>query len=338
MVDEKNETITALTNHFSTYAVFHIPTWNALMTANSNFERGKIANVDVMFVIDSSSSMKKSDPHDYRKIIAKKFVDVLVSGDRAGVVDFDHNAILLCELISNFETVKKAIDRIDSKGYAYTNIWDGVRVALEQLLGYELPEPEVPVLLAVQYLLSISNKNIPIIILLTDGRGLYNVFNTLNHNLTQIAIENNVTIYTIGLGNQTNDYLLRSIAHATGGQYFHVSSTDQLPEIFRVIVEDTVRDVDTDQDGIPDIVEMKGIRDGRGYIYFTDPRLKDTDGDGLLDGEEVGVLLFSDDIGDAEVTEDFENSENSFEYFIVISDRQRWIPMKMELMTRKRSF
>lgn len=48
--------------------------------------------------------------------------------------------------------------------------------------------------------------------------------------------------------------------------------------------------IDSDEDGLFDYVETHGIMDNFGHVYYTDPYNPDTDGDGLTDGEEVGVL------------------------------------------------
>ena len=45
---------------------------------------------------------------------------------------------------------------------------------------------------------------------------------------------------------------------------------------------------DTNGDGLPDVTEFDGFKDGFGHLYWTDPDDSDTDGNGLSDGEEVG--------------------------------------------------
>ncbi|KKH45944.1 hypothetical protein EO93_06765 [Methanosarcina sp. 1.H.A.2.2] len=122
------------------------------------------------------------------------------------------------------------------------------------------------------------------VILLTDGQGTY------SNTYTQQAINNNITVYTVGLGSDVDTALLTGIATATGGQYFPVSSAEDLPDVFRTISEE-IEPTDTDEDGIPDITETTGFRDGFGNWYYTDPNNSDTDGDGLLDGEEAGELV-----------------------------------------------
>ena len=87
-----------------------------------------------------------------------------------------------------------------------------------------------------------------------------------------------------------NSGLLTGIATATGPQYYSVSTADQLPQVFRAISSE-IEPTDTDGDGIPDITETDGFRDGMGHWYYTDPDDPDTDSDGLSDGEEAGVLV-----------------------------------------------
>jgi len=51
-----------------------------------------------------------------------------------------------------------------------------------------------------------------------------------------------------------------------------------------------VGDIDSDVDGIPDLIEQNGFYDGNGNFYQTDPNKIDTDNDGLTDAEEMGTF------------------------------------------------
>jgi hypothetical protein len=53
----------------------------------------------------------------------------------------------------------------------------------------------------------------------------------------QEAARNNITIYTIGLGNGADTDLLEKVAAQTGGQYFSAASPAQLDGIFDVILK-----------------------------------------------------------------------------------------------------
>ena len=63
------------------------------------------------------------------------------------------------------------------------------------------------------------------VILLTDGQGSYSDY------YTQQAINNNFTVYTVGLGSDVDTALLTGIATSTGGQYFSVSTAEDLPDV-----------------------------------------------------------------------------------------------------------
>ena len=84
---------------------------------------------------------------------------------------------------------------------------------------------------------------------------------------------------------------MRSIATGTGGQYFHVANAADLPDVFREIDDEIDEGKDTDEDGLTDCEEEEGVHDSTSFdlVFTSDPRVKDTDGDGLEDGDEVNV-------------------------------------------------
>ena len=267
-VDPANHTVTGVTSHFSTFAIFYVPTWNALFDAEMNLGSGDgsgvdVVYVDVLFTMDSSGSMSWNDPNGYRKTAAKNFVGSLLPGDRAGVVDFESYSRLIRPLTGDFDAVNSSINSLDASGG--TNIGAGMSTANSHLIN------------------SGNSEHVWMVILLTDGQGFYSDY------YTQQAINNNITVYTVCLGSVVNSALLTSIATSTGGQYFPVSTAEDLPDVFRTISEE-IEPADTDGDGIPDITETTGFRDGFGNWYYTDPENSDTDGDGLPDGEEAGGL------------------------------------------------
>lgn len=271
-VDPVARTVSATTDHFTLFAVFYVPTWNAVLQAfdpnpGGGGGGGSSSFVDVALVLDSSGSMISNDPQGFRRTAAKRFIDALIPGDQVAVVDFDASARLLQPLTTDVAAAKRAVDLIDSSGG--TDIGAGVRVANTELIGRGDP------------------THARIQILLTDGEGAYNAA------LTQQAIDNRITIYTIGLGTGVNAALLTQIATATGGQYFAVATADQLPDVFSRIPINLDPAGDEDRDGIKNGIEITGAITGTGARYILDPRDPDTDGDGLTDGEEIRLGDFS---------------------------------------------
>jgi hypothetical protein len=181
-------------------------------------------------------------------------------------VDFDHYARVTRPLTDNLNAVNSSINSLDSSGG--TNIGAGVGTANSHLIS------------------SGDSGHAWMMILLTDGQGYYNNY------YTQQAVNNNITIYTIGLGSGVNSGLLTGIATATGGQYYSVSTADQLPQVFRAISSE-IEPTDTDGDGIPDITETDGDRDGIDdpdeEEFGTNPLNDDFDNDGLIDGFELEI-------------------------------------------------
>lgn len=268
-VDTQNNTVTAPTEHFSTFVVFKIPEWESnfdtpLPSGRSGNETGQTL-VDGIFILDSSGSMSSNDPNDLRLLGAKRFTGALIDGDRAAVVDFDSNAQLLQGLTTNFTAVNRSIDRIDSSGG--TDVGEGMFVANEEFAQTS------------------NESRAKITILLTDGQTFTDTYDPRQQ--AQRAANQNVTIYTIGFGN-ANQELLQDIANTTGGQSFFVDEAEDLPNVFSRVANNTTQVQDTDGDGIPDAVETGGIRSGRDRVYVTDPNATDTDGDGIPDGVEAG--------------------------------------------------
>ncbi|MFC5381655.1 VWA domain-containing protein [Aquipuribacter nitratireducens] len=267
-VDQNRGTVTATLEHFSVYAVFSVPGWGSTLTGLGGTCRpgggtGASVFVDVAFVLDASGSMLSNDPQRLRQQASKNFVDALVDGDKGAVVSFASGSSLLQGLTGDKAALRAAIDRVGASGG--TNIGAGVSTGLSALAAET--DPTVA----------------KIMILLTDGVGSY------SSSLTARAAEERVTVYTVGLGSFVDSALLQRIADETGGAYYPVATAEDLPDVFREIEEDTGDDGrDSDGDGLSDCDEELGALDPEsGERLTSDPRLPDTDGDGLPDGTEI---------------------------------------------------
>jgi hypothetical protein len=264
--DAESGTVTAVVQHFSKYVLLNeIPwdeAWDKEIRPPAVDDEGNIKNVDVVFSIDSSGSMVWNDPSGLRKQATKNFVDKLKEQDRAAVVDFDSYADVVVSLTSDKQLVKYAIDTIDSSGG--TNLYEGIMEGVQEIADNG------------------REGNLKYLIFLTDGDG------TWNDRAIDYAVDNDVVIYTIGLGSSVNQSLLEKIATSTGGKFFYANDASNLEEVLDDTAEETNKCTnDEDQDGLTDCMEEDGFRIGNGEFIHTYKLDPDSDDDGLKDGEEV---------------------------------------------------
>ena len=320
-VDLVNCTVTATVTHFSKYILIDKTQFDKVFEVEIKGPT-EIENLnkplDVVLVIDSSGSMDWNDNENIRLKVAKEFVGKLSDKDRVGIVDFDSYAYSICELTYDKEVAKTSIDSIDSSGG--TSLTAGIKEAFKQFgssivsnfsllatseiqtqntseenqtnglsnLGIQRIQTTKPSALQISFM---SDENpeprevLKYIIMLTDGDGDY------DSKLTSQAVQNNVTIYTVGLGSDVDELLLTNIASQTGGKYYNAAVADDLIKEFDRITQDVVDlTKDSDSDGLSDYHEER-LRWFNGITIKTDPNNPDTDGDGVLDGEEVVVVV-----------------------------------------------
>lgn len=172
---------------------------------------GGVKQLDLFLVIDTSKSLKKTDPKDYRVRGSVALVKHLPqrSDIQIGVVDVDGNAELVQGLTKDRSRVVAALRGLDRHGS--TDLADGIRAALA---GFE------------QGARADSSR---VILLFTDGKS--NERKALEA-MTE-AQSRGVAIHTLLLGNDDDGQeLLRNIARGTGGSFVHVTDPARLPEAF----------------------------------------------------------------------------------------------------------
>lgn len=270
-VDIENGTIEFKTEHFSEYIIVDLETWEAAWNQRVVRVRNDADAFDISFVIDDSGSMTSNDPQDLRIEAVENFIDILRNQDNYSIIKFESSADTIKEL--NDEPSEDWKDDFRSSGG--TNITNGVSSGITTL--------------------SEENGNYKVLVLLTDGEdaGL----SSKKEEIISEAIDKNITIYTIFLNtgsntNQNRTQDISDLAVETGGSFYTIS-TDEIIDIFNQISKVSIGvdgSVDTDGDGIPDEIELGGMRNKYGKIVYTNPYNADTDGDGKSDKEEVGEV------------------------------------------------
>lgn len=195
--------------------------------------------IDIMLVLDISSSMRAIDFKPNRLEAAKKvaidFVDDRIS-DRIGLVVFAGESFLQCPLTIDYDVLTNFISQVEiiDEKYDGTAIGMAMANALNRLR--ESPGEE------------------PVMILLSDGRNNAGELDPLT--AANMAETYGIKIYTIGAGKegealypvdtqfgqrympvqvQIDEESLREIAEMTGGKYFRAEDEQSLATIYEEI-------------------------------------------------------------------------------------------------------
>ncbi len=172
---------------------------------------GGVRYLDIVFVMDTSSSLRRSDPQDYRAAGAIGLVENLSpkSDIKIGVVSFDRRSEVAQALTSDRDAVIEAIRALPRKGS--TNIAGGITAALAELERNGRPG---------------SSR---VIMLFTDGMSSKNKA----YDAAVEATKKGIVIQSLMLGaDQGGIKIMDTIAWATGGTFLPVSDPSKLPEAF----------------------------------------------------------------------------------------------------------
>ena len=172
---------------------------------------GGVRYLDMMFVMDTSQSLRSTDPRDFRSLGAIGLVENLSpkSDIQVGVVSFDSQGELAQPLTSDRELAIQALRNLPRSGS--TNLAAGIRTALAELK------------------LNGRRGSSRVIMLFTDGM-------SNERKAYDSAVQSQfqgVPIQTLLLGaSKKGTSILDTIAWATGGSFVQVSDPSKLPEAF----------------------------------------------------------------------------------------------------------
>lgn len=271
IIDSNNNTISFETKHFSEYIIVNIEEWKETWSERIVKIRDESESFEIAFVIDDSGSMTNNDADNRRLDATKEFINTLREDDEYSIIAFEYASRVEQMPTTDKDKIEEILKKFKSSGG--TNIASGLTEGIN--------------------LIKNSNKNNKIIVLLTDGED--NSLTTNKEQIIQEAINSNITLFTIFLNsNQSldkqNSIDIQDIAVQTGGEFYSINS-DEIIDIFHKINNVSVGTnnlEDTDGDGIPDEIELGGIRNQFGQIVYTNPYQADTDEDGKSDKEEIG--------------------------------------------------
>ncbi len=172
---------------------------------------GGVRYLDMIFVMDTSQSLRGTDPDDYRSAGAIGLVKSLSpkSDIKIGVVSFDRNGELAQPMTSDRDSVVRALRDLPRSGS--TNLAAGIHTALRELETNGRPG---------------SSR---VIMLFTDGKSN----EKKAYEAAVLAHSKGVAVQTMLLGSsKKGSSILDTIAWATGGSFVQVTDPAKLPQAF----------------------------------------------------------------------------------------------------------
>ncbi len=172
---------------------------------------GGVRYLDMIFVLDTSQSLRRTDPSDFRSAGAIGLVRNLSprSDIKIGVVSFDSKGELVQPMTSEREMVVEALQDLPRSGS--TNLAAGLLTALRELEKNGRPG---------------SSR---VIMLFTDGMSN----EKKAYDAAVRSHSRDITIQTLLLGSNTKGTsILDTIAWATGGSFVQVTDPTMLPKAF----------------------------------------------------------------------------------------------------------
>lgn len=228
-------------------------------------------STELVFLIDNSGSMYSSEEVagseendvDFQRVdVSKDLVDKLQGNYKFGAGKFTFNYTELISLSSDKSNVKNMLEKIRQEpeiSFSGTYIGRALEGGLKQFNDR-------------------VDNNRRYIILLSDGEDtdeLEGYEKDLLEEQIKLAVEKNVKVYTVGLGNVIDEENLMSIAEGTNGKYFFAATSDDLREVFDLICADLNYNLyDTNGDGADDSVILANSnfyvkRDGFAFSNFS---------------------------------------------------------------------
>jgi Ca-activated chloride channel family protein len=200
------------------------------------YQKKNMEGIDIVLAIDASGSMKAQDFKPNRleaaKEVAINFIDERPA-DRIGLVVFQAEAYTQAPLTTDHELLKSLFTEVQNSAIITdgTAIGEGLATAINRLRE--------------------SDAKSKVIILLTDG--VNNSGDTDPLTAANVAKENNICVYTIGVGKdgtapypvetpfgtmmqempvEIDEELMTQIAEYTGGKYYRAKNETELEKIY----------------------------------------------------------------------------------------------------------
>lgn len=305
--DEVNSTVSTTTTHFSQYMIVDSEKWfdnweesfvqlRKMWSGNTSYYKA----LNTILIVDCSWKMESADKISYsievgyngvtednyqsiisdmdspsdveyclkkygrricqRTSICENIINNMGSGDRAAIITYSSGIESNSGLISNYGSLISYAQNVNNDGGSMY-LSDAVSTALSYVTD--------------------DVENTYRIVIVTSGR--------VNYGSSLSAFDySNVSLNIVSLGGGSISSGIESIAQSTGGDVYYGYPSSSLTGASgsSVTIPPQFIGEDSDGDGIPDLVELYGLKPN-GQPINSDPHNKHSDNDGLEDNEEL---------------------------------------------------
>lgn len=177
---------------------------------------------DVVIVIDTSDSMRKTDPNNDRFSAALDLLDSMNDENRVAFYRFDDASEQIAPMTKVTDEMKKDVAKklkAHENPKGNTNMGDALNKAYDEIKREEKPDRNA------------------MVILLSDGGDTYNLDSHFNENIKPYK-NTGIPIYTVGMSSGNNFNMLKKISRESSGNYYNVKEVKDLKGVFNKIYKD----------------------------------------------------------------------------------------------------
>ena len=199
----------------------------------------KQAELDIVFVLDNSGSMRNNDPNFITKKVVTNFLGGRGERSRLGMVIFDETANLVEPLtsIDNAEVRARFLESLDVINFKgkFTNSPAGIERAIYELKTNGRQDTKKIIIFLTDGIVDTGNKSQDL-----------EKENWLKEDLTRESKNAGIRIFGIAFTDNADFRLIQTLAVRTDGEYFRVFEVADLQEVFtkikRIIAEPSAQE------------------------------------------------------------------------------------------------
>ena len=199
----------------------------------------KQAELDIVFVLDNSGSMRNNDPNFITKEVVTNFLGGLGETSHLGMVIFDETANLIVPLTSldNAEVRARFLESLEVINFKgkFTNSPAGIERAIYELKTNGRQDTKKIVIFLTDGIVDTGNKSQDL-----------EKENWLKEDLTRESKNAGIRIFGIAFTEDADFHLIQTLAVRTDGEYFRVFEVADLQGVFarikRIIAEPSTQE------------------------------------------------------------------------------------------------